>query len=264
MKTIRPLKADEIEVRLSQGVKGNVVQEKGTFLLYKDARCDMRILDEVFTPFGWQREHKELNGTIYCGVSIKNPDNGEWITKWDCGSESDIEKQKGLSSDSFKRACFNWGIGVELYTAPRITIAFTEYEKTHGGRILGLSVSKIEYENGRISQLTIVDGFGNVRFTYDTNAKAHTRTAQAATTQTQASQQAATLQPQSSQPASEKKYDLTNSKIIRAVNDYVNGNKKAKDYFESQYGMIGGWSTELFKKVYNTLVLNNKIDEIQF
>ena len=264
MKTIRPLKADEIEVRLSQGVKGNVVQDKGTFLLYKDARCDMRILDEVFTPFGWQREHKELNGTIYCGVSIKNPDNGEWITKWDCGSESDIEKQKGLSSDSFKRACFNWGIGVELYTAPRITIAFTEYEKTHGGRILGLSVSKIEYENGRISQLTIVDGFGNVRFTYDTNAKAQTRTAQAATPQPQANQPSATPQMQASQPASEKKYDLTNSRIIRAVNDYINGNKNAKDYFESQYGMVGGWSTELFKKVYNTLVLNNKIDEIQF
>lgn len=253
MKTIRPLKADEIEVRLSQGVKGNVVQDKGTFLLYKDARCDMRILDEVFTPFGWQREHKELNGTIYCGVSIKNPDNGEWITKWDCGSESDIEKQKGLSSDSFKRACFNWGIGIELYTAPRITIEFTEYEKTHGGRIFGLAVSKIEYDNGRISQLTIVDGFGNVRFTYNMNAKAQTRTAHAATTQ-----------PQASQPTSEKNYDLTNSKIIRAVNDYVNKNKQAKDYFESQYGMVGGWTIELFKKVYNLLVLNNKIDEIQF
>ena len=32
------------------------------------------------------------------------------------------EKEKSQASDSFKRACFNWGIGRELYSAPFIWI----------------------------------------------------------------------------------------------------------------------------------------------
>ena len=111
MLEFRLLKADEIEARISQ------VTEKGvTLLLYKDARCDMNILDETVGPMNWQRYHSRENAN--CTVEIWDEDKKQWISKEDTGTESKTEAEKGLASDSFKRACFNWGIGRELYTAP--------------------------------------------------------------------------------------------------------------------------------------------------
>ena len=116
MKKIRELRADEIEVRVG------IVKKNGiSLLLYKDARCDMNILDETFGITGWQRKHELINGALFCTVSIKG-ENGEWISKQDVGVESYTEAVKGAASDSFKRACFNIGIGRELYTAPFIWI----------------------------------------------------------------------------------------------------------------------------------------------
>ena len=112
----RKLLADEVECRISV-VKGNGV----SLLLYKDARCDMNILDEVVGPMNWQRFHNRDNAN--CTVSIWDDDRKIWVSKEDTGKESYTEKEKGLASDSFKRACFNWGIGRELYTAPFIWIS---------------------------------------------------------------------------------------------------------------------------------------------
>lgn len=113
--TFRPLRADEIECRISQ-----VKPEGVSLLLYKNARCDMAILDETVGPLNWQRAHSRDNAN--CTVSIWDADKGQWISKEDTGKESRTEAEKGLASDSFKRACFNWGIGRELYTAPEIWI----------------------------------------------------------------------------------------------------------------------------------------------
>lgn len=121
----RDLRADEIECRV-QSVKENGL----VLLLYKDARVDMNILDETVGSSNWQREHYECKGNLFCRVGIccdhakyieANGATGiapEWVWKSDCGTESNTEAQKGEASDSFKRACFNWGIGRELYTAP--------------------------------------------------------------------------------------------------------------------------------------------------
>ena len=107
----RLLRADEIDVRVQQ------VKEKGAvLLLYKDARCDMNILDETVGQMNWKREHARDNKN--CIVSIWDKEKQQWVGKEDTGTESNTEKEKGLASDSFKRACFNWGIGRELYTAP--------------------------------------------------------------------------------------------------------------------------------------------------
>lgn len=114
---IRLLKADEIECRVA------VIKENGlSLLLYKDARVDQRILDETFGPFGWKRSHQSIEGNLYCTVEIHDKETGEWVAKQDVGTMSYSEKEKGQASDSFKRACFNWGIGRELYTAPFIWI----------------------------------------------------------------------------------------------------------------------------------------------
>ena len=113
----RVLDADEIDCRVS------TVSEKGcSLLLYKDARCDMNILDETLGPENWQRRHYEVKGSLHCEVSIWDDKKDQWIRKADCGTESNTEKEKGECSDSFKRACFNWGIGRELYTAPFIWV----------------------------------------------------------------------------------------------------------------------------------------------
>lgn len=119
----RTLRADEIDCRI------NTINGKGlSLLLYKDARVDMNILDETVGNENWQRDHKELKGNIYCGISIWSEDKQQWVTKWDCGSESYTEKEKGEASDSFKRAGFNVGIGRELYTSPFIWISRNNFE----------------------------------------------------------------------------------------------------------------------------------------
>lgn len=111
----RTLRADEIECRVNQ------INEKGlTLLLYKDARCDMNILDETVGTLNWKRRHTRENAN--CIVSIYDEEKKEWIDKEDTGIESNNQAEKGLASDSFKRACVNWGIGRELYTAPFIYV----------------------------------------------------------------------------------------------------------------------------------------------
>lgn len=93
---------------------------------YKDARADMIRLDEVVWPFNWKREHTRDNKN--CIVSIWDEWKLEWISKEDTGTESNTEKEKGLASDSFKRACVNWGIGRELYEFPTIFVTLEENE----------------------------------------------------------------------------------------------------------------------------------------
>ena len=114
----RALRPNEVEVRAAQ-----VSQKGASFLLYKDARVDQIILDETVGPLNWQRSHSRDNAN--CTVSIWDYEKLQWVSKEDTGTESNTEKEKGLASDSFKRACFNWGIGRELYTAPRIWIGPT-------------------------------------------------------------------------------------------------------------------------------------------
>lgn len=111
----RKLTANDVEARVQSCDENGFV-----LLLYKNARCDMNILDETVGAENWQRDHFECKGNLFCKVGIKH--NNEWVWKADCGTESNTEKEKGESSDSFKRACFNWGIGRELYTAPKTKI----------------------------------------------------------------------------------------------------------------------------------------------
>lgn len=123
----RLLKADEIDCRVA-----TVTQKGLTLLLYKDARVDQNILDETVGPMGWQRRHCRENAN--CIVSIWDDEKKQWIEKEDTGTESNTEKEKGLASDSFKRACFNWGIGRELYTAPIIWIGSDDCKIYENGK----------------------------------------------------------------------------------------------------------------------------------
>lgn len=165
--TFRKLTANEIDCRVaSTSDKGSLM-----LLLYKDARVDQKILDENFGIFGWQRKHEMIGGNLYCTVSVKNPETGEWVSKQDVGTESNTEKEKGQASDSFKRACFNLGIGRELYTAPTIWIQKGDYNPNEKGSTYDrFSVTNIGYDkDGNINKLTIKNNrLKKVVFTYGT------------------------------------------------------------------------------------------------
>jgi len=168
MNMIRLLRDDEIECRVS------TISEKGvSLLLYKDARVDQRILDETFTPLGWQRTHQSIDGNLYCTVSIWDDAKRQWIAKQDVGTMGYTEKEKSQASDSFKRACFNIGIGRELYTAPdfiwvtadKVKIQkkgeskFVTYDRFH--------VQSIEYNDQReISALVISNSWNKVVYSW--------------------------------------------------------------------------------------------------
>ena len=157
---IRLLRAEEIECRIA------MVNEKGlSLLLYKDARVDQRILDETFGAFGWKRSHQCIDGNLYCTVEVYNKDSGEWVSKQDVGTTGYTEKEKSQASDSFKRACFNWGIGRELYSAPFIWVpaAKTSIQKKGDKYISNerFSVSAISFNDNReIVSLEITDSHG--------------------------------------------------------------------------------------------------------
>ena len=161
------LSATQIEVRVS------TISEKGcSLLLYKDARVDMTILDEVVGVYNWKREHTRDNAN--CTVSIWDDTKNQWISKEDTGTESYTEKEKGLASDSFKRACFNLGIGRELYTSPFIWIPADKvniFDKNGKKTTYDtFTVSHIEYTDKIITSLEIINNNKAVVYSMKNNA----------------------------------------------------------------------------------------------
>ena len=156
----RSLTENEVECRVA------TCSERGvSLLLYKDARADMNILDETVGSENWQRKHQVVNGNLFCTVSIFDETKREWISKEDVGVESYTEKEKGQASDSFKRACVNWGIGRELYTSPFIWIpsGSVKMEQKNGKWTTKdiFRVSRMSVENGKITELVIFNSKTN-------------------------------------------------------------------------------------------------------
>lgn len=154
----RALTAEEIECRIGQVAKDNSYV---TLLLYKDQRTDAKILDEKVGAENWQNRYYEVKGNLFCSVGIKC--DGEWVYKDNCGTESNTEAEKGEASDAFKRACFNWGIGRELYNTPFIYVPQVakqdgkpNYEIGKNGKPAGnFVVTYIKTENGKVVGLNI-------------------------------------------------------------------------------------------------------------
>lgn len=190
MLQFRDLRADEIDVRIAQVKEGKGM----ALLLYKDARCDMNILDETVGAYNWQRSHSRDNAN--CTVSIWDEAKGQWISKEDVGTESNTEAQKGLASDSFKRACFNWGIGRELYTAPFIWVSSDKVT----GKYDKFSVQSITIKEKKIIGLSILnDTTGKVVYTMGKQ----TATAQPKATAKATPKKAAPVTPAAADPTPE-------------------------------------------------------------
>ena len=150
MNKFRLLNADEIECRIS------MIKENGlSLLLYKTARTDANLLDETVGEFNWQNDFKLVDGVLYGGIGIFDG-HDDFIWKWDAGTESNTEAEKGRASDAFKRAGFKWGIGRELYTAPFIWITADKCEIKNGKCYDKFYVSEIGYnEKQEIVSLSI-------------------------------------------------------------------------------------------------------------
>ena len=165
---IRPLTAAEVECRVAQVGKG----AKGpwaSILIYKDARVDMKILDETFGSMNWKRSHQLIGDRLYCTIEVWDSEKDEWISKQDVGSESNTEPEKGLASDAFKRAGFNFGIGRELYTAPKIFINLEqdEYDAERNRCKASFCVKEMSCNADRvINKLVIADSKGKTRFSF--------------------------------------------------------------------------------------------------
>lgn len=170
-KKIPPLKAQDVDCRIQQ-ITGNDQKGYGAILLlYKNARVDMKILDEVFGATNWQREHEMINGQLFCSVLIWDDDKKQWIKKQDVGTESQTEAEKGRASDSFKRACFNIGIGRELYNAPFIYIKLDKSEVKMNSKgkpttYTRFTVNEMQYDKEKEAfvRLVITDEKGKPRY----------------------------------------------------------------------------------------------------
>lgn len=155
MREIPLLTANDVECRIKK-----ITNEGAVLLLYKTARVDMRILDEVYGSMNWQRHHEVINGNLFCTISVWDSEKSQWISKQDVGTESNAEAEKGQASDAFKRAGFAWGIGRELYDAPFIWISgkVSKYDRFH--------VTDIQYDREKqaFTRLVIFDDKGKERY----------------------------------------------------------------------------------------------------
>ena len=167
------LTKDDIEVRIGQM---NNDKTKASLLLYKDSRTDADILDKVVGAGNWQKKFYVLQGVgigdnmrsiVVCSVGIYDEDKHEWIWKDDSGTESNVEQDKGVCSDAFKRASGGscWGIGRELYTAPTIWVKVqSKYDK--------FKVASITYNDKReIKTLEISNENGEIVYSYGLGKK---------------------------------------------------------------------------------------------
>lgn len=173
----KPLSIDLIDFRIQSINRGGYA----TILAYKNARADMNVLDNAVGALNWKREHTRDNAN--CIISIWDNEKGQWVSKEDTGTQSMAEKEKGLASDSFKRAGFNWGIGRELYDYPIISIKllankedpkkgewYMDNAKPKQGYGLKLKDWKWGsfFEDGKIKGLACRDEKGVVRFNWGT------------------------------------------------------------------------------------------------
>ncbi len=218
----RLLRADEIECRVATIRKNGLA-----LLLYKDARCDQNILDETVGAMNWQRHHNRDNAN--CIVSIWDSEKKQWIEKEDTGTESYTEKEKGLASDSFKRACFNWGIGRELYTAPFMWVKADECKiEERDNRCIcndRFEVKEIEYEGRKISLVKITNTtLGNdIVFTHKSKRSTGSKSAKPKA----AKEKPAESTPGKPEETANKKIDTVQAKSLRALCQRVGIDEKA-------------------------------------
>lgn len=173
MHEIPLLTADDVELRVAQLQQTNY-GVYATLLVYKNARTDFAMLNKVFGPLGWQRKHSVIDGNLYCTVSVWDEEHQRWIERMDVGVPSNTESEKGAASDSFKRACFNYSLGTELYDAPTIRFKLLDNEVSIGTNGKPKTYAKFQvgtmvYDRDKrcFTEFTVLDQAGNMRYSLE-------------------------------------------------------------------------------------------------
>jgi hypothetical protein len=181
----RPLDIQHIDFRVAQLIEGKDAQKTvyANILAYKDARVDMKMLDEAVGAMNWQTAYeRDSKGVLKAGIGVWDETKNLWVWKWSNGTESNTEAEKGEYSDAFKRAGFMWGIGRHLYDMPTIFVRLEqgEYYSTDG-RVKASAKLRpkewnwsIEYKDGHVIKLQAtqydkVSKSDKVRFNYYKN-----------------------------------------------------------------------------------------------
>jgi len=174
LKLNTPLSIQDIDFRVQSVNKGGYA----TILAYKDARVDMNRLDAVYGVGFWQKKYDVINDNLFCSVGVWNKELNQWVWVQDVGTESMAEKEKGQASDAFKRACFNLGIGRELYDYPVIQVKLldTEFDKTTSKANFNFKLKEWIWfsqfnELGKLNYLGAKDQNNKVRFQFGTFVK---------------------------------------------------------------------------------------------
>jgi hypothetical protein len=168
LKLNTPLPIDNIDFRVQSVNKGGYA----TILAYKDARVDMNRLDNVYGVGYWQKKYDVVNGNLFCSVGVWNKELQQWVWVQDVGTESMAEKEKGQASDAFKRACFNLGIGRELYDYPIIQVKLldTEFDKSTNKPTFNFKLKQwiwfSQFTEGKLNYLACKDDKGTKRFEF--------------------------------------------------------------------------------------------------
>lgn len=173
LKLNTPLSIQEIDFRVQSINKGGYA----TILAYKDARVDMNRLDAVYGVGYWQKKYDVINDNLFCSVGIWNENLNQWVWVQDVGTESMAEKEKGQASDAFKRACFNLGIGRELYDYPVIQVKLldNEFDKNTNKPTWDFKLKEwvwfSQFEDNKLTYLGAKDQNGKARFQWGTFKK---------------------------------------------------------------------------------------------
>ena len=160
---VRKLTASEIEVKPC-----TIAKDKSwvQILLYKTSRVDMQILTEMYGQ-RWKSEYNMVGDSLFCTISVYDQELGEWISRSDCGEkDAGISEDKSWATSAFKRAATQFGIGMELYTTPRIRLTANEKWFWDGKLTMSFAVKTIEWDGDTLKSLVIVDRFGNVVYSY--------------------------------------------------------------------------------------------------
>lgn len=131
-----PFTAKQIHWRVGRITNAN---DKAIPFGYLDARDVMQRLDEVCGMGGWQVEYP-FPGCCRIGIKVGTSEKPEWVWKSNGAGASDIEGDKGIFSDAFKRAAVLWGIGQYLYDLPNTNwFPINEYKQFEKNTIAELN-----------------------------------------------------------------------------------------------------------------------------
>ena len=251
MKQIPLLTTEDIEVKIKQCTKAGAVAS-----LYKTARVDYRILDQVFGTFGWQVDYTEIKGNLYCTISLWDNETKQWVKKTNCGIESredgEGNEKKGEASDAAKRAGFVVGIGAELYSAPFIFLEVATEQDTKTGKYrlsdpyARYVVTDIKYneETRVITALTIAnEKTGVTVFTWTmptTGAKAKkmNKTVSAEKTAVEAPKKATVVNTQDSKESSSNEPKMALKDIINKIGTIAKKISTANGNLDAYYNIV--------------------------